>query len=190
MRNQKSSHKLTERLPSGAVLLKGIKIQRIAQSIKTWNEGMREFGECIVMFQTLEDILGTCISKLGCRSRGAGEILLAEMSFRARVSAYGALFTHLKKATLPPIEIKHLIGRLHWAEETRNKLVHSMWSLDERQPEIILRKKKSNRKSLHLANTEDYTLEELQELRTLYEGIATDLIVTTSEHFPRLKIRY
>lgn len=165
------------------------KVKRLVQSLGSWEEGLARLGECIVEFQRIEDSVAICISALLGRSRKVGEIVTAEMSFRARVAVYGALFAHCMKAQALPKDIQDLISRLHWAEEMRNTLVHSLWDASELNPDSILRKKKAVRRSTFSVSEEYYTPEELEELHGLFEGIVTDLFYLTSEHLPNMEKR-
>lgn len=78
------------------------KAEQLVQALNSWEEGLARLGECIVEFQRIEDGLSMCISQMIGRSRKVGEIVTSEMSFRAKVSVYGALFLHsLGKESLP-----------------------------------------------------------------------------------------
>jgi hypothetical protein len=112
------------------------------------------------------------------------------MSYRARVSVFGALFQyHLRREVLPE-DVIDLTKRLQWAEEQRNVLVHSLWDLSEKQPDSIIRKKKAIRKKALVVKIESLTPEDLDELNRLFEGIVTDLIYLTSEYLQKTKIQY
>jgi hypothetical protein len=138
-------------------------------SLNSWEDGLARLGECIVQFQRIEDCLSMTISGLIGRTRQIGTIVTAEMSYRTRISVFGALFQyHLRSEELPE-DIVDLIKRLHWAEEQRNTLVHSLWDLDEKQPGLIIRKKKTIRKKVLSVAVETYTPEELDDLNCLFE---------------------
>ena len=164
-------------------------VEKMVQSLTSWEDGLARLGECIVQFQRIEDALSVCISAMVGRSRKIGEIITAEMSFRARVATFSALFTHsLKESTLPG-DVTELISRLHWAEQQRNTLVHSLWDASESKPDSILRKKKTIRKSNLAISEEHFTPDDLEDLNRLFEGIVTDLFFLTSEHLPSIEKR-
>jgi hypothetical protein len=123
------------------------------------------------------------------RSRKIGEIVTAEMSFRARVAVFGALFANSLRTTWLPEDIQELVSRLHWAEQQRNTLVHSLWDASEVKSDSIFRRKKAVRKSALTTSKEHFTPEELEELKHLFEGIVTDLFFLSSEHLPRIESR-
>jgi len=157
------------------------------QSLASWEDGLARLGECIVQFQRIENAVAACISAMVGRSRKVGKILTVEMSFRARVATFGALFAYsLKSATLPE-DITELILRLHWAEQQRNTLVHSLWDASESKPDSIRREKKSIRKSKLTVAEEHFTPDDLVDLNRLFEGIVTDLFYLTSEHLPKVE---
>jgi len=109
------------------------------------------------------------------------------MSFRAKVATFQALFAHLLKSAELPEDVQALIGRLHWAEQQRNTFVHSMWDASETRPSCILRQKKAIRKGALRSNKEYMSARDFEELNALFEGIVTDLIYTTSQHFPKVE---
>ena len=120
------------------------------------------------------------------RSRKVGEIVTSEMSYRAKVSIFAALFLDsLRKEALPD-DIIELIKRLHWAEQERNTLVHSLWDASETKPDTIRREKKAIRKRVFGVAEEHFTPDELDDLNKTFEGILTDLFYLTSEHLPRI----
>ena len=165
------------------------KVEKLVQSLTSWEDGLARLGECIVQFQRIEDAVATCISAMVGRSRKVGAIITAEMSFRARVATFGALFAYSLKSNTLPEDITELISRLHWAEEQRNMLVHSLWDASESKPDSIRREKKSIRKSKLAVAEEHFTPDGLDDLNRLLEGVVTDLFYLTSEHLPNLEKR-
>ena len=164
-------------------------VEKLVQSLTSWEDGLARLGECIVQFQRIEDAVATCISAMVGRSRKVGEIITAEMSFRARVATFGALFAYSLKSSTLPDDITELISRLHWAEQQRNMLVHSLWDASESKPDSIRREKKSIRKSKLAVAEEHFTPEDLDDLNRLFEGIVTDLFYLTSNHLPKVEKR-
>ena len=96
---------------------------------------------------------------------------------------------HSLKAEALPEEVVELIKRLHWAEQERNTLVHSLWDASESKPDSIRREKKAIRKRVFSKAEEHYTPEDLDDLNRIFEGIATDLFYLTSKHLPKLERR-
>jgi len=166
-----------------------MKIEKLVQSLNSWENGLACLGECIVQFQRIEDSIAVCISAMVGPSRKVGEILTAEMSFRARVATFGALFAHSLKSDSLPDDITELISRLHWAEQQRNTLVHSLWDASESKPDSVRREKRSIRKSKLAVTEEHFTPDDLDDLNRLFEGIVTDLFYLTSEHLPKIEKR-
>jgi hypothetical protein len=164
-------------------------VEKMVQSLYSWEDGLARLGECIVQFQRIENALSVCISAMVGRSRKVGEIITAEMSFRARVATFGALFAHSLKSSTLPEDITELISRLHWAEQQRNTLVHSLWDASETKPDSILRKKKAIRKSNLAISEEHFTPDDLEDINRLFEGIVTDLFFLSAEHLPSIEKR-
>ncbi|MGA2182847.1 MAG: hypothetical protein ABSH47_07440 [Bryobacteraceae bacterium] len=160
------------------------KVDKLVQTLNSWEEGLARLGECIVQFQRIEDGLSICISAMIGRSRNVGEIITSEMSFRARVSVFGALFLHTIRRDSLPDDIVELIKRLHWAEQERNILVHSLWDACESKPDSIIRKRRAIRKHVFTVSGEHRTPEELDDLNRQFEGIVTDLFYLQSQHLP------
>jgi len=63
-----------------------------------------------------------CIGQMIGRDRRIGAIVTTEMSYRTKVTVFGALFARRLKCEILPEDVLELIARLHWAEEERNKL--------------------------------------------------------------------
>jgi hypothetical protein len=170
------------------------KVEKLVQSLNSWEDGLARLGECVVQFQRIEDFVAIRISAMLGRSRRVGEIVTTEMSFRARVSVFGALFAHCMKSEKLPEDVQELISRIHWAEQQRNTLVHSLWDASEAEPDSILRRKKTVRKGLFLVAEEHYTPEDLEELHGIFEGIVTDLfyclrpVRPASASAPRIRV--
>ena len=70
------------------------KIEKLALALTSWENGLARLGECMIEFQRIEDALSICISAMIGRNRKIGEIVTCEMSFRAKVSIFSALFLH------------------------------------------------------------------------------------------------
>lgn len=147
------------------------KIEKLAQALTSWENGLARLGECMIEFQRIEDALCICISAMIGRSRKVGEIVTCEMSFRAKVSVFSALFLHLLEEQALPVDIIELTQRLYWAEQQRNTLTHSLWDASEKQPETIRREKRAIRKRCLVVSEEHLTPDELAELSQRSRGL-------------------
>jgi len=159
-------------------------------ALQVWQEAMANLAECIVWFQRIEATLSICISVFADMEEDVGEIVTSEMSYRARVATLSALATHHSKSGELHDDIKDLLKRLRWAEQERNRLVHSMWDLNEEKPGLIQRAKNAIRKNKHREELEEFVPDDLEDLRDLFEGINTDLVYLFSKHYPRFKDRF
>jgi hypothetical protein len=161
-------------------------VSKLVQALYSWEDSVKHLGECVIQFQRIEDALSICIGRLIGRNRLIGDIVTAEMSYRAKISVFAALFQHKLKSKLLPTDVAQLIGRLHWAEEQRNTLVHSMWDASESRPHSVRRQKKAIRKKTFSLTTEHVTPEDLEDLSRLLEGIITDVFFFTTEYLPNI----
>jgi hypothetical protein len=187
---QVQRHQAELRQLGGRITLKSQDHQKLMTALNSWEEGMTKLGECIVKFQTIEEVLSACISAMIGRSRKIGKIVTAEMSYRARVSVYRALFVHHLGCDTLHEDVSELIKRLNWAEQERNSIVHSLWDASEEFPETIKRSKSVCRRQGLRIDEEHITPEEFEDLTNLFEGIVTDLIYLTELHLPRIKIKF
>jgi hypothetical protein len=164
-------------------------IEEITADLNAWHSGMSNFAECLVWFQHIENTLGICICAFGAIDEEIGQIITAEMSFRAKVSVLGALASNASGQEDLHEDIKDLLNRVRWAEQERNRLVHSIWDLCDKKPGTIRREKRVIRKNKHRVDEENFDPEDFEELQGLFEGINTDLIYLFSEHYPDLEDR-
>jgi len=164
-------------------------LQRGARVLLSWEHGVARLGECLVWFQRIEDSLSICISALIGSSRRVGAIVTSEMSFRAKIAVYSALCHHALRAERLPEDLRQLVARLHWAEQERNTIAHSLWDASEKLPDTIRREKTSSHKGRFTMTAEHFTPEDLEDLKDLFEGIVTDLSYLTAMFIPRLRRR-
>jgi hypothetical protein len=162
------------------------RIQKLTTALFSWEDALKHLGECVVQFQRIEDTLCLCISAMIGRNRTIGAIVTSEMSFRARVAVYRALFIHHCGDSGLPEDLGDLIKRLYEAEQERNALVHSLWDASEQHPEYVRREKSSCGRKGHSRTVVHHTPEELEDLANCFEGIATDLIGLTQAASPRV----
>jgi hypothetical protein len=125
--------------------MKSRSLKRHIKILKSWEDGLARIGELIVNFQRIEEAIGLSIAAMVSREKNVGEIIASELSFRAKVDVFGALFIYRSKEVNLPADVSELIGRLHTAEQRRNSIVHSWWDANTRKPSTIRRKKVSCR---------------------------------------------
>jgi hypothetical protein len=164
-------------------------IARWAKALTSWEHGLARLGECVAHFQRIEEALNICISALIGRNRTIGEIVTSEMSFRAKIAVYSALLHHALGADKLPQELRDLVVRLHWAEQERNTIAHSLWDASNKDPNAIRREKTSSKKGRLTLTEEFLTPDDLEKLGHQFEGVATDLFYLSARHLPKLKRR-
>jgi hypothetical protein len=164
-------------------------IERAAESLASWEHGLARLGECVAHFQRIDEALNICISALIGSDRKVGEIVASEMSFRAKISVYSALCHNALRVEKLPQDLIELVSRLHWAEQERNALSHSLWDASEDNPGTIRREKTSSKRGKLTVVEENLTPEDLEELGKLFEGVATDLFYLTGKHIPKIEAK-
>lgn len=165
---------------------KKFNLEDSAKAIQSWEEGMGHLGKCLVEFQRIEETLSMCISAMVGRNHRIGEIITCEMSFRARVAVFAALFTELLEKPKLPKDVDDFIKKIYWAEQERNTLTHSVWDASPNEPESIVRSKRAIRKKIYSRVSENYSPDDLFELTEIFEGICTDLWYFTSKYLPKV----
>ena len=113
--------------------------------------------------------------------------MTSELSFRAKVNVFGALFLHRSRLVNLPPDVSELIGRLYAAEHRRNVIVHSCWDANYHKPSSIMRQKVAckSKKGLHKV-TEEIEPEELEEDIRDFDGLADDLLYFMDECSPEV----
>lgn len=159
---------------------KSKKILKLTNALLSYENGMKELGVCISNFQMIEEILSSNIARLINRNKTIGKIVSSELSFRAKVSVYRSLLIYHNKNVKLSKDLDELISRIFWAEQERNKLVHSIWDSSENSSETIIRRKTSCKKQGLTIDVENFTEDDLRELSNLYNGIATDIDYLTN----------
>jgi hypothetical protein len=84
-------------------------------------------GEAVMAFEELDEQLSTSIAFLLRRGDTVGQIMTAEMSFKAKVNLFVVLFMHEAPKTESAERLRELAGVCGKAEEVRNQLIHSKW---------------------------------------------------------------
>jgi len=157
-------------------------LKRNITILESWEDGLARIGEVIVHFQRIEEAISQCIAAMVSRERRIGEIVTSELSFRAKVDVFRALFLHRSRLANLPSDI----GRFHAAEQRRNVIVHSCWDANYHKPTTIKRQKVAckSKKGLHKV-TEEIEPEELEEDIRDFEGVADDLLYFMDECLPK-----
>lgn len=159
-------------------------------ALESWNEGLSRLGESIVHFQHIEEVLSRCIIAMLSRDRTLGDIVTAELSFRAKVGVYTALFLYRSKLRALPKDVSEVLGRVRAAEQRRNTIVHSLWDASIKDPTMIKREKRSCGKAGLNKVLEHIRPSELEDDIKEFENVAEDLLYVTDEHLPKESKRF
>ena len=114
-------------------------LKRNIMILESWEDGLARIGEVIVHFQRVEEAISQCIAAMVSRERQVGGIVTSELSFRAKVNVFEALFLYRSRLVNLPSDVSELIGRLFAAEQRRNVIVHSCWDANYHKPTTIKR---------------------------------------------------
>ena len=124
-------------------------------------------GRITMNFQALEQVVSMAVWKAIGDEEIVGEILTAEMSFRNRVNAFQSLSiyrieeeTHSDKGRLAELNV--IVKEAGSIEETRNRYIHSLWTIAE--PDGGLERIKVTAKKRHTVQQEQVTEEQFSEL--------------------------
>ena len=166
---------------------------RSGRSFTQWggvpDELCSAIGMIAVTFSELEDCLGEAIiSLLGARN-GMGNIVVAEMSFRAKVNLFASLVLHYaadRSFTIPnaPVAdvLKELCANVFKVEELRNTVLHSSWvGLDMCDGQIVRRKASAKSKHGFRIAEEEVDSGYLLDIAEFAQAVGTDVVGFMSE---------
>jgi hypothetical protein len=84
-------------------------------------------GETVLWFEELDDQLSTAISFLLRRGDQVGRIVTCELSFRAKLNLFEALFRNERPDSKNLDDLRELCRSCSQIEEKRNQVIHSNW---------------------------------------------------------------
>ena len=146
-------------------------------------------GMIAVSFSKLEDCLGEAIDSLLGGSAGTGPIVIAELSFRARVSLFASLVRHRadgRSFTVPSAPVcevlQELCNNILKAEELRNTVLHSSWiGLDMCDGKVVRRKATARLKHGFRVTEEEVDSGYLLDIVEFTDSVACDVTGFLSE---------
>ena len=146
-------------------------------------------GMIAVTFSELEDRVSEAIVSLLGIKHGTGNIVVAEMSFRAKVNLFASLVRHCaadRSFTIPNAPVTEVLQELCTnilkAEELRNTVMHSSWvGLDMYDEKIVRRKVTAKLKhGLRIAE-EEVDSGYLLDIVEFTNAVTTDVVGFMSE---------
>jgi Na+-transporting NADH:ubiquinone oxidoreductase subunit NqrD len=146
-------------------------------------------GMVAVAFSELEDQLGESITSLLGGDKGAAAIVVAEMSFRAKVNLFASLVRHrvgdsvFNVPNVPVLEVlQDLCTNLFQAEELRNTVMHSSWvGLDMCEGRIVRRKATAKSKHGFRVAEEEIGSGYLLDIAEFTYAVVADVVGFVSE---------
>jgi hypothetical protein len=84
-------------------------------------------GEVVIWFEELDEQLSTAISFLLHRGDTVGQIVTAELSFKAKAALLNALFKQEAPQSTRFLQLDELVGACSQVEQKRNEVLHSKW---------------------------------------------------------------
>ena len=94
-------------------------------------------GEAVISFEQLDEQFSTSIAFLLRRGDTIGQIVTAELSFKAKVNLFVSMFKHAAPETEHSEQIRELAGACRKAEGIRNQLIHSKWRRELEGSEMV-----------------------------------------------------
>lgn len=140
-------------------------------------------GEAVAAFGNLELFLEITLWQLlgeGGEANMAAKALTAEMSFRARVKAFGA-GARIKHPALPKERLDSLVRDLLRAEQERNALAHSAWQYQGGVGTLVRIKGSGRQKGMH-HRTHNVSTDKINGIRDAILSATIALADFTAEH--------
>ena len=138
------------------------------------DESLKAIGRITVEFSFLETAIALCIWVL-IRDLGFGMVITAQMSCRNLIDLLDAVFRHKVKDKGQHVILDDLLKRAVNAEEKRNQVIHSLWTVGK-TPGTIVRSKSTKRRGKGVQRDEQ--IMSVDELNTV-----ADLIAEVGEEF-------
>ena len=143
-------------------------------------------GMVAVAFSELEDSLSEVIVSLLNTQPGIGRIVVAELSFRAKVNLFASLVRYMKDSRSFAVPnhlsfdevLNDLCSNVFKAEELRNTIMHSSWKgLEEYNTQNIIRSKTTAKSKYGFRVTnEDIDPGYLMDIVDFTRSVAVDVI--------------
>lgn len=92
------------------------------------NKYLTAIGRVTANFSYLEDEVSFFLCALISQEQRLGQIITAELSFRARVALLSSIFRHKVSDNSKVEELEQLLVRALHAEQKRNIIIHSTWA--------------------------------------------------------------
>ena len=124
-------------------------------------ELQKEFGRLSMGFSRFETAVGCAVGFLANpKDFRIGHILVAELSFRARVAAFSALYPERLPGEIDEKALRSFLSEAHLLEDERNKLIHSFyWPGSVGDPRAIRIKTTAKERNGLRIQFEDVTLD-------------------------------
>ena len=105
----------------------GFEYPDVSEPVFTSTNVPQSIGETIIFFEHLDEQLSAAISFLMGRGDEIGQIITAELSFKAKVNLLATLFGHERPNSDYRNNLRELSNACLAIEEKRNQVVHSKW---------------------------------------------------------------
>jgi len=142
-------------------------------------------GMIAISFSELDDRLSEAIASLLGSDNGVGSIVVAELSFRAKINLFASLVRYhaagrgsLAIPTAPVVDVmQELCNNILSAAELRNTIMHSSWiGLDTRDGKIVRKKMAAKQKHGLRVTEEEHDSGYLLDITEFIESVACDLV--------------
>lgn len=140
---------------------------------------LKALGRISVNFQILEASITFFIWNLIGSDQNIGKIITSQVSFSKNCNLLSSLFRYRVQDTIKIKELNNILKRVGEAEQRRNTIIHSIWTINDEDPKAkpLRIKITSNRKAGLNMQTEDIEAEELNKIANLFSELVDDLII-------------
>jgi hypothetical protein len=114
-----------------------------------YDRAVQALGKICVEFQSLETYLKVAVGQLLAPDDARlGVILTAQLSFKATLDLFGALYQHRFNSPTEQEELKKFLSECEAAETRRNQIIHSHYQPDIIRAKGAIRTKHTARRTL------------------------------------------
>jgi len=149
----------------------------VKSEIEIEDKYLRSIGLIVVSFSALESAVSEWINSLLLTEGQLGEIVTAEMSFRAKVTLASSLCRYKFKDSKRLEKLDKLLRRLQQAECMRNDVVHSYWGFSTGEIRARRSKKTAKIKTGLRFHFQEMTVDELNEIADFIGNVVYDVVL-------------
>lgn len=146
-------------------------------------EHLRAIGQVTVNFSILAGTISSFVWGMISTDQMLGQTITAELSFRNLVGLLSSMYKYRINDEERIAELEGLLNRALYAEEQRNIITHSFWTVGDKA-ETITRVKTTAKKARGLLHQfEQMTVEDLDRIADLAGDVAAEIQQFRFHHY-------